>query len=189
MKHAFGIGSIIASLASTTLYHAFFFSTVVLKKPDNVMLSAHFANNVTFLLKHKEKADAPSVTLAIQTLRNTILVAIFIGGYAFQNATSAISLCVNSTAIDSKVSAGIVALLMFLSFLCWATVIRAAAHLGYHIGTLSYLNAEKPKLKSAENIESGPGDDIENSATNALSLQLKSCEKLMNYVTTCFRYF
>jgi hypothetical protein len=30
---------------------------------------------------------------------------------------------------------------MFLSMLCWATVIRSAAHLGFQLGVLSYLAA------------------------------------------------
>jgi hypothetical protein len=81
----------------------------------------------------------------VQTLRNSILVAVFIGGYAFQNGVSALtSIKTDGLDLHDKIATGIVALLMFLSFLCWATVIRCASHLGYHIGVLSHMFASQP---------------------------------------------
>jgi hypothetical protein len=44
-----------------------------------------------------------------------------------------------SLPVEDRIAAGLVMLFMFLSMLCWATVIRSAAHLGFQLGVLSYL--------------------------------------------------
>ena len=88
------------------------------------------------LLHSQAKIDPQSVTLAIQTLRNTILVAIFIGGFSFQYAFETLNSLDTSSSKWQICRAAIVSALLFCSFLCWANVIRCASHLGYYIGTL-----------------------------------------------------
>jgi uncharacterized membrane protein len=82
------------------------------------------------------KIDAPSVTLAIQTLRNTILVAIFVGGSSFQYAYISLNGLESSSNVWQICRVVILATLLFSSFFCWANVIRSASHLGYYIGTI-----------------------------------------------------
>ncbi len=106
-----------------------------------MQLALNLKNSMHWIQKHKEKSDAQSTTLAIQTLRNTILVAVFIGGYALNSAYGIINSYEDSNkSTRSKVRNIILAVILFASFLCWANVIRLASHLGYMIGTLDYVD-------------------------------------------------
>jgi hypothetical protein len=81
--------------------------------------------------RHLSKADAPTVTLAVQTLRNSILVAVFVGGLSFQYALTSLA-ALRSGSASPAAAAGtiIVAALLFLSFLSFANAIRYASHAG-----------------------------------------------------------
>jgi Protein of unknown function, DUF599 len=87
-----------------------------------------------FISKHLEKDDAATSVLAVQSLRNTILVAIFIGGIAFQSFQAAAAAA--GAAADAVATARTLVLSAFLlgSFLNFALVIRAASHLAYIMG-------------------------------------------------------
>ena len=119
-------------------------------------------NGNLWLLKHRNAVDPASVTLAIQTLRNTILIAIFIGGFAFQYAWLSLStLTTASTTVTSTITTltvtsineatqarcYILGALMFSSFLCWANTIRMASHLGYVVGILPQQFKEVEEIK------------------------------------------
>ena len=107
------------------------------KTEEMSQIQRNYATSYMWLLKHAEKNDAANVTLGIQTLRNTILVAIFIGTITFQTAVTIIlKYAVQTTDID-RVQVLITSVLLFLSFLCWASVIRCASHLGYQTGVIS----------------------------------------------------
>jgi hypothetical protein len=88
----------------------------------------------SFIAKHLERDDAASSVLAVQSLRNTILVAIFIGGIAFQAfQTAAVAAGAATDAVSSARSLVFSAFLLG-SFLNFALVIRAASHLAYILG-------------------------------------------------------
>lgn len=106
-------------------------------------------NAEIWLLKHKEKAnESPVVLLAIQTLRNTMMAAVFVGGNAI---TIAYDMSNDYNGLKDerlKVRSLIICVCMFSSFLCWANVIRLASMVGYHLGTLQY--AEKIRKEYLE---------------------------------------
>ena len=126
---AFSIGSIV-------LYHVYFYSCFCCCLSNRVQLSTNIKNSVFWMKKHQSKGDAPSVTLAIHTLRNIIMVAIFTGGYALNLGVSISNAYpTHSTAEDIRCL--VIAVFSIGSFLAWATVIRIAAQLGFLMGTLA----------------------------------------------------
>eukprot|EP01038_Epipyxis_sp_PR26KG_P006989 gene6989-9551_t len=91
-------------------------------------------NSCCWIHKHCTKADPPSVTLAVQTLRNTMIVAVFVGGSSLQFGFTFLNSYKDSNDIVSNVRIGVLSVFLFFSFLCWASVIRLASHLGYLLG-------------------------------------------------------
>jgi hypothetical protein len=146
-------------------------------------------NDMLWVQKHREYVDTPTVTLAIQTIRNTAIVAIFIGGYAFQNTVATITTFSQTPPgrTDLKISKGVTAMLMFLSFLCWAVVIRSAAHLGFYLDVISFL---AQKLREAE---SGEFTVKENALSNSeylrsvIDSKVKACQTFVKRLEFCFR--
>ncbi|RYG94502.1 hypothetical protein EON65_57395, partial [archaeon] len=67
------------------MYHVAFYSMIFSGK-SSLQLSLNVKNATHWIAKHREKGDSPTVTLAVQTLRNTIIVATFVGGFAFTYA-------------------------------------------------------------------------------------------------------
>jgi hypothetical protein len=120
-----------------------------LPTPKNQM-GRNLNTAMIWISKHSEKSDAASVTLAIQTFRNTILIAIFVGGAAFQTAISLINAYSHQSRLVIKMRTIIVSSLLFLSFLSWASVIRAASHLGYITSVLSY---DAPSIASPQSAD------------------------------------
>lgn len=99
---------------------------------------AQMIDNASFWVKkHQEKEDAANVTLAIQTLRNTILVAIFVGGSALNLGLSYSNGYNDEHDTAFRVRAIILSILCFCSFLSWVMVIRYASQVGYLIGTIN----------------------------------------------------
>ena len=92
--------------------------------------------------KHLKLGAAAEVTLAIQTLRNSVLVAVFIGTVAFNTMTSTLVLIAAAPAASPLwIMQLIVAVLAGCAFLSFAVCIRCAAHAGYLVGGASFLNA------------------------------------------------
>lgn len=97
--------------------------------------------------------------ISVQTLRNTILVSIFVGGSAFQYGF--LFLNIPTTNDREKIRAVILSVLLFSSFLSWAGTIRYANHLAFSIGALDYrikeiqLRDALEAERSMANIESG----------------------------------
>jgi hypothetical protein len=132
-------GSIATSLFCLIFYHVILFSGTF---SNQTQLFVNIRNSVKFVLKHRERNDAASVTLAIQTFRNTILVAIFVGGTAFSAAFSFVD--DYQTYLEDPVQQSrsvILSTFLLCSFLCMACVIRFVSHLGYLVGTMSYIGS------------------------------------------------
>jgi Protein of unknown function, DUF599 len=95
---------------------------------------------------------------AVQTLRNTILVSIFVGGSAFQYGF--LFLNTPTTSAREQARALILSTLLFSSFLCWAGTIRYANHLAFSIGALDFKIKEvelreKQEKERADNLRDG----------------------------------
>lgn len=243
------LGSVIASLALFVLYHIILFSLIYFPHGFEIPFASNLENGLMWIVKHKDKGDAQSVTLAVQTLRNTIMVAVFVGGYAFTTAVSTIqiypglttgarqtqqtneahhlehtlqlaeqqqdslsnlnpqslesavsaSLKTSASVLDKQIATGIVTVLMFLSVLCWAIVIRSAAQLSFHLGVLSYLVGlpeDSPLLHPAGTNTSNSqqdGDSGQAAATDTATTELTEierkqlhCDVLVQRMLFCF---
>ncbi len=96
-------------------------------------------NAEIWLLKHKEKAnESPVVLLAIQTIRNTMMAAVFVGGNALIIAYDLSNNYAEISDARLKVRSLVITAFMFMSFLCWANVIRLGSLVGYFLGTLQF---------------------------------------------------
>ena len=185
----FDIAAVVVSLVSLSAYTLHFYLTTFRGSTfsNKVVIANNFENVFVWLVKHQEKIDAPSVTLAIQTIRNTILVAIFIGGQALvMGVTFVLNLEEHSSQRES-VRRTILAILFISSFLCWASTIRAASHVGYLIGTLGY---QLPETMIGIDAESGPAT-AQAGHTSALSdndKKLAASEILMKDMFMSFSF-
>ena len=133
---ALNSGAVGASIGALGLYHLYAYGLVLCVKSSPIQLSRNIQNSGMWFDKHLKMKDPASVTLAIQTLRNTILIAIFIGGSAFQYAWLSLNALSTTTNINDQVRYIILGSCLFCSFLNWANTIRMASHMGYVIGTL-----------------------------------------------------
>ena len=147
--YLFDVIAITVSLFALITYHAYIYISVFVFMSDRIQLSTNMKNSVFWINKHGQKGDAPTVTLAIQTLRNTILIAIFVGGYSLQLGISTINTYSNSMGIFEAFRCIVIGILSLASFLSWATVIRIASHLGYMVGTLDYDTKMINKISAA----------------------------------------
>jgi len=130
-----------SSLGLFSLYYLYAYSSFFCSSKENIQLKRNLHNAMIWLSKHTIKDDPQSVTLAIQTLRNTMLAAIFVGGACFQygfTLINTVTIAREAPTAAEIVRTVIVSTFLFLSFFAWASVIRAAAHLGYIIGVLGY---------------------------------------------------
>ena len=148
MSDGFNVGAVSAALTSLFVYHCFTYGSIFLGKARNLQLARNIRNSSLWFDKHKSIKDAPTVTLAIQTLRNTILIAIFIGGFAFQYAWQSMNAVPLAPTINDEIRFIILGILLFSSFLCWANTIRLASHMGYIIGTLDQQVTDLEKAKT-----------------------------------------
>jgi len=172
-------GTVCFSLGILFLYHAHYYISIITRgSASHTALSTNVKIALSWIKKHKEKADAPNVTLAIQTLRNTILIAIFVGGNSLSfglNYSINYKDIIGDEALQLQYI--ILSVCLLCSFLCWACVIRYASHLGYYIGTLSYKEAEKPKdmpvTTTPEEVNIVPMDSIDNEKPNTESSKKK----------------
>jgi Protein of unknown function, DUF599 len=149
----FNIGAITAAILSLFLYHIFLYYEIIFLNSRSFRLARNVSNAAMWFEKHKVMKDAASVTCAIQTLRNTILVSIFVGGYAFQYGNQSIN-AINASYSDNDMARAIIlSILFYSSFLSWANTIRMASHLGYSIGVLdSYITTAEKKKEVEESM-------------------------------------
>ena len=151
----FDLAAVIVCLAVLIFTHMKVYMNVLFnehKERDPVHARKHYQLTNTVLagynwfLKHIEKQDAPTVTLAIQTLRNTMMVSIFIGGQSFLFAYSIIGDTESDMKTAEIIRRIILSSLSFMSFLCWANVIRLASHIGYYLSLTYDKNKGRPVL-------------------------------------------
>lgn len=174
-------GAVTVSVFVLFAYHAVLYSSVAANvlcassdaaKPGaKIQLSINIRNASIWLDKHKASTDAPTVTLAIQTLRNSILVAVFVGGQSFLfgfNTITSYPETVGNT--RNQVRSIILSTCLFASFLNWAWVIRISSHLGYMIGTITHL----VNLKTAAVQRKAEADKISAAAAAAASKDFES---------------
>lgn len=135
---AFDCAAIGVSLFSLSVYLVLYQTRVFRKElAHSTQTGRNFANMFLWVQKHGEKPDAPTVTLAVQTLRNTILVAVFIGGSSLTAAVSALDILTRPVVTPQLLTRQLlIASLLFLSFLNWTQVLRFANHIGFFVGTL-----------------------------------------------------
>jgi hypothetical protein len=96
--------------------------------------------------KHLGATSAQDVVLAIQTLRNSVIVAVFVGTLAFNQASVALDSVARGTtgggSVDLQMTRSIIlAVLYYASFINFALTIRWAAHTGYLLGGAQFLEA------------------------------------------------
>lgn len=156
----FDIIALATSIFVLLAYHVFFYYSTV-QVDGNLQLAFNIRNVSHWLHKHKEKSDPQTTTLAIQTLRNTIMVGIFVGGNALNFAYSVTSSYQPVQSKRMQARSVLLSILLFCSFLCWANVIRHASHLGYLIGTLDF--EDKMDLEVLNQL---PSNGISNGGSN-----------------------
>lgn len=177
-SNLFDLIALILSLVLLLAYNIYAYSItlsyVCCKKPNDelvkLQLHRNWATSYLWMQKHAQKNDAPTVTLAIQTFRNTILVATFLGTITFQSAISICNSYISMTDDYQRARSIILVVLLFSSFLSWSSVIRCAAHLGYQTGVLS--DKIEKKIKESQSTPT----DIE----LAKNEQKETDDKLMN---------
>jgi hypothetical protein len=126
------------SIVALTAYHLNLYVISPHFSHSKVPFAASMKNCFMWLQKHKENNESPSILLAIQTLRNTMMAAVFIGGNSITIAYSMSNAYPDLKDERLQVRSIIITLMLFSSFLCWANVIRVSSLLGYYIGTLKY---------------------------------------------------
>ncbi len=164
------VGAVAASLSAFVVYNIVFFISI--SRNPHMQLAINLKNSTRWLAKHRDKTDSPTSTLAIQTLRSTIMVGIFVGGYAFTGAISMMNGYTANETLRDKIRAVILAALLFSSMLCWAIVIRIASHVGYVVETFDYLDkTEIDNVTVVTNKKNKNG--VRNRFTRALTKQRK----------------
>jgi hypothetical protein len=170
----FDIGAISCSLGLFILYHVYIY-LIAPALNEGVPFMTNRKNAAIWIQKHKEKHDAPTVTLAIQTLRNILLTAIFVGGFSLQFAFEYANNYENISDQPGQARAIVISVCMFASFLCWANTIRLGSHLGFLIGTLQY--TDDLNKKNIDNLANTTNDEMENTES-AKNLSNKSSSYL-----------
>ena len=134
----FDLLAIFLSLGVFVVYHIYFWVRIFdqdgYSSRHLLAVSSNLRNAKLWVTKHHSQAeDNSSILLAVHTLRNTILVGIFVGGSSFtfllQTLGSVTSLEREGTIFIRSIVLG---LFFSLSFLCWTTVIRCAGIYFYH---------------------------------------------------------
>lgn len=177
--HPWDYGAVIAVLGAYALYHVQYYAAIITKGSEsNSALSTNIKIAISWIQKHKEKPDAPSVTLAIQTLRNTIIVATFVGGSSLSfglNFALGYGDVVGDQALELQHI--IVTICLLCSFLCWACVIRYASHVGYYIGTISYDEEKHNKEKEKEKAKlERKGNEVKETVITTVTVEMVDLE-------------
>ena len=130
-----------------------------------LVLALRRASGLTLMLqsgrqwthKHVSGRSATDVTLAVQTLRNTVLVATFVGTLSFTVAGATLGAAAAADGAAPRARAVLQAALLTGSFLNFALVIRCAAHAGYLIGSLTAQPQAAAAAEQSRAAEEGEG--------------------------------
>jgi len=134
----FEVAAVCATLVLFAAYHIHLYIIRPSFLGESIPFAVNMVNAEMWIKKHKEAGDPTTTVLAVQTLRNTLMAAIFIGGNSIVIAYDLANDYPDLVSERLKVRSLIIMGLMFSSFLCWANVIRLASVLGYMIGTMQY---------------------------------------------------
>jgi hypothetical protein len=107
-------------------------------RDGRVMLSISLATGPLWAMKHLLRAEAAEITLAVQTLRNTIIIAVFLGGGSLTTAVGILGSLNAERALVltlPELQRLLIASVLFFAFLNFMLVVRAANHIGYFVGT------------------------------------------------------
>jgi uncharacterized membrane protein len=144
----FDVGAVVVSLVVFFAYHINLYIVNPKCFGGRVPFGVNLKNAKMWIRKHKEMSESPNVLLAIQTLRNTMMAAVFIGGNAIVIAYGLANDYHNVETYRLQLRSLVIMVLMFSSFLCWANVVRLCSVLGYMIGTIQY--SEKLRKEAIE---------------------------------------
>jgi hypothetical protein len=178
------------------IYNIVVYSTVFVFSSSNAQLAKVINNAFYWMKKHQNKDDPASVQCAVHTLRNTIYVAIFIGGATVSSGLSFSDDFQKGNDFSStKIRALILTILSFFSFLCWVLVIRFSAQLSFLIGTLNIPHitvdpAEIERIKEESYPIESETDQSEDERMNLIAKdkQLSHCVNLLRMSSVFFRY-
>jgi hypothetical protein len=162
---------IVAIFSTLTLFVGYHLHLYVIRPSclgGSIPFAINLVNSEMWMKKHKEGNDTAAILLAVQTLRNTLMAAIFIGGNAIVIAYNLANEYPSLTDPRLRVRSLVIMTLMFSSFLCWANVIRLASVLGYMIGTMTYSEKLRTDL-TVEQRGSGPSDIDDISLSSGVS--------------------
>lgn len=175
---AFDCAAIGASLLCLLVYLVLYQVRVFHKDMAHITQTGrNFANMYLWVEKHNEKPDAPTVTLAVQTLRNTILVAVFIGGSSLTAAVSALDILTRPIVTPQLFTRQLlIATLLFLSFLNWTQVLRFANHIGFFVGTLETHVSHAREAQQKRLVQSEASTDAKGADDSSTVLQVRSSE-------------
>lgn len=164
MADAYETAALVVSCVLLGLYNAAFVAVPLLRTQRRVpgTFAMMLVAGPAWMARHNARDDVASATLAVQTLRNTMLVSIFVGTMSFQ---AALALLVPGATTRNF----ILATLFFASFLNFALVIRAAAHLGYVLGGVHYLRGSAPPAPPPQASACAAAESIEAVAPPALA--------------------
>jgi hypothetical protein len=159
---ALDAAAIVFAGAGLSLYHVHLYLTSFSSPSANSHLRQLISNTVYFVKKHQEKDDPLSGQLAIQTLRNTIIVAVFVGGSVLTLGLTFSTQYSETNAINLKIRAVLLTFFCFCSFLSWVMVIRFSAQVGYLMGTLHIPHeyADDVTESGSTSSDSGEGKDL-----------------------------
>ena len=134
----FELAAVCSTIAVFAAYHLYLYIIKPQCLNGTVPFTIHMVNSEMWIKKHKEMFDSATTVLAIQTIRNTLMVGVFIGGNAINIAYDFANDYKDLVGQRWKVRSMILMALLFSSFICWANVVRLGSTLGYMIGTMQY---------------------------------------------------
>jgi Flp pilus assembly protein TadB len=183
------------AICSLLFYNISVYSTVFVFSSSNPQLAKIMNNAFYWMIKHQSKDDPASVQCAVHTLRNTIFVAVFIGGAAVHLGLSFTDDFKGGDDLTPlQIRALVLAILCFFSFLCWMLVIRFSAQLSFLIGTLNIPHVTVDAAEVSRNkqeshqIESKTrNSEDEGMSTAAKDKQLSHCVNLLRMSSIFFR--
>lgn len=166
----FDYGALAASILLLLVYNVIFFSSLNSRPPKQLALNLKNAEH--WVEKHANLSDPSNCVLSIQTFRNTLMVAVFVGGYSLTFAYNVANDYDDSMSQRQKVRTIILAVLLFCSFLCWASVCRHASHLGYMFGTMSYIDKTQIQIPTGQEVDKAIADNQAEDLVESISAKL-----------------
>jgi len=150
-SESFDIAALAISVILLASYHIIHITEVYLEQNEVFNLSINSKITDLWVDKYFNSRNPEGMMEVIHALRNTVLIAIFLGGYTLESSYSLMSppnmgflpssggsshrRMAASMAIDSPSDIGNIVLIicLFSSFICWLQVLRNCIHLGFVI--------------------------------------------------------